>query len=114
MQQYQVYNEDQHDALSYLRIILYYNISKVGRENSDTLKQILNEITIQQGENIMTSLAHLWEQEGIQKGMQRGRAERDIEIAKKLLARGDSLADVMVVTGLSSEELNMMLSKQDS
>lgn len=53
-------------------------------------------------------------QQGREEGIQQGKAERDIEIAKKLLARGDSITDVTAVTGLSSEELNMILSKQDN
>lgn len=48
---------------------------------------------------------HHAEQLGIQKGIQKGITERNIEIAKNLLGMGMPLAQIVQITGLSQEEL---------
>lgn len=111
--------QDQNEALAYLKLILCYNAKKVNEENLSSLRALINEITTERDEEIMASLAEVWEREGmekgIQQGMQQGRKEAEekarlekLQIAKKLLARGDSLADVTELTGLSNPELKQL------
>lgn len=89
------------DALFYLRIILHYNINKIVEEQSSSLKQKLDQITQQKGEEIMASLATRWLQEGRYEGEQ----EKARVIAKKMLAKGVKLQDISELTGLGVQEI---------
>ena len=43
--------------------------------------------------------------EGIQEGIQRGASERNIEIARTMMADGESVSKIMHYTGLTREEV---------
>ena len=45
------------------------------------------------------------EQKGIQQGIQKGAAERNIEIARKLLKRNRPIDEIVEDTGLTREEI---------
>ena len=49
-------------------------------------------------------------EEGLEKGLERGRHEGQLELIRKMLSKGLPLEVVSDVTGLSSEELEAMLS----
>ena len=49
-------------------------------------------------------------EEGLEKGLERGRHEERLELIRKMLSKGLPLEVVSDVTGLSSEELEAMLS----
>ena len=49
-------------------------------------------------------------EEGIEKGLERGRHEERLELIRKMLSKGLPLEVVSDVTGLSSEELEALLS----
>ena len=42
---------------------------------------------------------------GIEQGIEQGKAERNIEIAKKLLAKNSSIEEIMELTELSEKEI---------
>ncbi|WP_342225870.1 RpnC/YadD family protein [Rickettsia endosymbiont of Urophora cardui] len=60
----------------------------------------------------MTSLAHHWEQQGVEKGiqqgMQLGKAEGRYEVAKNMLSNNYSIAEVSRITGLSIDAINKL------
>ena len=49
-------------------------------------------------------------EEGLEQGLERGRHEGQLELIRKMLSKGLPLEVVSDVTGLSSEELEAMLS----
>ena len=49
-------------------------------------------------------------EEGLEQGIERGRHERQLELIHKMLSKGLPLKVVSDVTGLSSEELEALLS----
>ncbi|MFS9003732.1 transposase [Streptococcus salivarius] len=49
-------------------------------------------------------------EEGLEKGLERGRHEERLELIRKMLSKGLPLEVVSDVTGLSSEELEALLS----
>ncbi|AGJ01620.1 transposase [Rickettsia prowazekii str. Breinl] len=69
----------------------------------------------------MTSLAHHWEQQGVEKGIQQGmqigeatgfqigKNEWKYEVAKNMYNVGSDIAFISKVTGLSIAELNTIL-----
>ena len=46
--------------------------------------------------------------EGIAEGMEKGREQRSLEIARKMLAKGMDAASVMEITGLSAEQMQQL------
>lgn len=47
-----------------------------------------SRLNTEQGEKLMTSLAHHREQQGVEKGMQLGKAKGKYEVAKNMLSAG--------------------------
>lgn len=97
------------DTLLYLRTILYYNINKITEEKSDSLKQVLDQLTEHKGEEVMASLAHKWERDGIEKGKQAGILEGMLEnsrvIARKMLKSNVPAQEIAKWTGLTTQEI---------
>ncbi len=109
-------------GIDYLELILTYTLIKIEKSDKIELEKILkSRLNNQQGEKLMTSLAHHWKEEGIQQGMQIGEArgvqigrnegkhERTIEVAKNMYNAGSDIPFISKVTGLSISELNNLL-----
>ncbi len=101
-------------GIDYLELILTYTLIKIEKSDKIELEKILkSRLNTEQGEKLMTSLAHHWEQQGvekgIQKGMQIGEAKRTMEVAKNMLSNNYSIPEVSRITGLSISELNNIL-----
>ncbi|MFV9890138.1 MAG: Rpn family recombination-promoting nuclease/putative transposase [Rickettsia conorii subsp. raoultii] len=120
-------------GIDYLELILTYTLIKIEKSDKIELEKILkSRLNNQQGEKLMTSLAHHWKEEGIQQGMQIGRnegmqigeargmqigeAKRTMEVAKNMLSNNYSIPEVSRITGLSISELNTinLTNKKDS
>ncbi|HJD66841.1 MAG TPA: Rpn family recombination-promoting nuclease/putative transposase [Rickettsia endosymbiont of Bembidion nr. Transversale] len=113
-------------GIDYLELILTYTLIKIEKSDKIELETILkSRLNNQQGEKLMTSLAHHWKEEGIQQGMQIGRnegmqigrnegmqigeAKRTMEVAKNMYNAGSDIPFISKVTGLSISELNNLL-----
>ncbi|WCR55954.1 Rpn family recombination-promoting nuclease/putative transposase [Rickettsia asembonensis] len=112
-------------GIDYLELILTYTLIKIEKSDKIELEKILkSRLNNQQGEKLMTSLAHHWEQQGVEKGMQIGRnegmqigeakgmqigeAKRTIEVAQNLLAQNININTISVATGLTVDEINKL------
>ncbi len=113
-------------GIDYLELILTYTLIKIEKSDKIELEKILkSRLNSEQGGKLMTSLAHHWEQQGVEKGMQIGEAkglqigrnegmqigrnEGKYEVAKNMLNAGSDIAFISKVTGLSISELNNFL-----
>ena len=105
-------------GIDYLELILTYTLIKIETSDKIELEKILkSRLNNQQGEKLMTSLAHHWKEEGVQQGMQIGEAkglqvgrnEGKYEVAKNMLANNYSIPEVSRITGLSISEINKLL-----
>ncbi|MCC8419225.1 MAG: Rpn family recombination-promoting nuclease/putative transposase [Rickettsia endosymbiont of Glossina mortisans submortisans] len=109
-------------GIDYLELILTYTLIKIEKSDKIELEKILkSRLNTEQGEKLMTSLAHHWEQQGLEKGMQIGEAkglqigrnegkyERTIEVVKNMYNAGSDIAFISKVTGLSISEINNLL-----
>jgi predicted transposase/invertase (TIGR01784 family) len=83
-------------ATEYLEVMLRYLATSVDSQNVDELKTNINKV-IKTGEEIMPTIAEKWVQEGIQKNK--------LEVAKKMLQKGLSNADIRDITGLSIKKI---------
>ncbi|EER20896.1 MULTISPECIES: RpnC/YadD family protein [spotted fever group] len=83
---------------------------KIEKSDKIELEKILkSRLNTEQGEKLMTSLAHHWKEEGVQQGMQIGEAKKTMEVAKNMLSNNYSIPEVSRITGLSISELNQLL-----
>lgn len=121
-------------GIDYLELILTYTLIKIEKSDKIELEKILkSRLNTEQGEKLMTSLAHHWKEEGVQQGMQQGmqigrnegmqigeakglsigrnegKHERTIEVAKNMYNAGSDISFISKVTGLSISELNKLL-----
>jgi predicted transposase/invertase (TIGR01784 family) len=104
--------------------VLWYNVINIPEQDQDELSQVLARITNKDTEVIMGSLAEKWlnqgieqgvqlgmqqgMQQGVQQGVQQGAHQKELEIATKLLIKGNSVSDVADITGLSFEEIQQV------
>ncbi|WP_339058492.1 Rpn family recombination-promoting nuclease/putative transposase [Candidatus Regiella endosymbiont of Tuberolachnus salignus] len=103
----------------YFKDVLRYFIEICGKANetgTDELDKALalwvQSVPEQAQEDVMTFAQQLekrGEERGKQQGMQQGRQERNVEIAKQLLASNVDRSVIKMSTGLSDEELDMLL-----
>ncbi|MFP3012223.1 MAG: Rpn family recombination-promoting nuclease/putative transposase [Rickettsia sp.] len=112
-------------GIDYLELILTYTLIKIEKSDKIELEKILkSRLNTEQGEKLMTSLAHHWEQQGVEKGIQQGmqigeakgmqigRNEERYKVAKNMYNAGSDVAFISKVTGLSIAELNKLLKPQ--
>ncbi|WP_342226358.1 Rpn family recombination-promoting nuclease/putative transposase [Rickettsia endosymbiont of Urophora cardui] len=104
-------------GIDYLELILTYTLIKIEKSDKIELEKILkSRLNTEQGEKLMTSLAHHWKEEGIQqgmqigeaKGMQIGEAKKTMEVANNMIAAGSDTDFIAKVTGLSIDEINKL------
>ncbi|KIJ88772.1 Rpn family recombination-promoting nuclease/putative transposase [Rickettsia asembonensis] len=116
-------------GIDYLELILTYTLIKIEKSDKIELEKILkSRLNNQQGEKLMTSLAHHWEQQGVEKGMQQGmqigrsegvqigrnegmqigRNEEKYEVAKNMYNAGSDTDFIAKVTGLTVDEINKL------
>lgn len=86
---------------------------------------LINTLNQEKGEDLMTSLAQAWKeegieigildgvkigkQEGIKLGKAEGKTEEKVEIAKAMLLDGDTVEKVAKITGLSIDEIQKLI-----
>jgi len=97
-------------GIDYLELILTYTLIKIEKSDKMELEKMLkSRLNTEQGEKLMTSLAHHWKDEGRDEGIQIGKNIGKIEIAKNMYNAGSDIAFISKVTGLSIQELNDLL-----
>lgn len=89
-------------------ISLVNYIIQVGESaDADAFLRELAQRVPQHGDKLMT-IAQQLEQKGIEKGMEKGRINEALKIARNLLQRGISHDVILEVTGLSERELKQL------
>lgn len=88
-----------HNNLHYL----YYFANII---NEQEFAEKLETVDFIKRENIMGVLARKIEQQGINKGIEKGRAEGKIEVAKAMLNADSDIQFITKVTGITKEEIN--------
>ncbi|MCZ6901304.1 MAG: transposase [Rickettsia endosymbiont of Ixodes persulcatus] len=64
-------------GIDYLELILTYTLIKIEKSDKMELEKMLkSRLNTEQGEKLMTSLAHHWKEEGIQQGIEKRYAAR--------------------------------------
>ncbi len=89
----------------YLEVLLRYLTSTIKKENIIELKQIIDRTFSNTGDNLMTTIAEKWLNDGIEQGIEQGVLKEKINFAKKLLLKGLSDKEILELTDLSMEQL---------
>ena len=99
---------DEKTKTEYLETLLRYLSSVSNTEQLDIIKSEVDQF-IEHGGEIMTTIAEKWIQEGIEKGIEKGK----IEDAKKMLQLGLNIEQIIEITGLSRDKIeNLMENKK--
>ena len=106
----------------YIEMILHYTLTSIDKNDKIELEKILiNTLNQEKGEDLMTSLAQAWKEEGIeigildgvkigkQEGIKLGKAEGKAELIQMMLNTGNSVDDIAKVTGLSVDEIQKLI-----
>jgi predicted transposase/invertase (TIGR01784 family) len=108
------------------KLILHYTLPSIDKDDKIELeKMLINTLNQEKGEELMTSLAQAWKeegieigildgvkigkQEGIKLGKVEGKTEEKVEIAKAMLLDGDTVEKVAKITGLSIDEIQKLI-----
>lgn len=99
---------DKQSALQYLETALRYVSSGGSHVSREDLLKALNEISDDEGDDIMATLAEQWIEEGVQKGMQQGMEQGTArllvrQISKRFQAKADSVNKIL--EGLKTEAI---------
>jgi predicted transposase/invertase (TIGR01784 family) len=105
----------------YIEILLYYTLDFIDQNDKMNLEEILiTTLNKEKGQEIMSSLAQHWKEEGIEKGIKKGieieksRSEATIiTIAKNLLKSGLSIDVIAESTGLSKSQIEDLKNHSD-
>lgn len=92
-------------GIDYIELILSYTLNKI-KENDkiEVEKMLKSHLNPNLGAKIMGSLAHHWEQQGIE----RGRRKEKIIIAKNLIKAGLKIDLIIASTRLKKEEIEKL------
>jgi len=104
------------------KLILHYTLPSIDKDDKIELeKMLINTLNQEKGEELMTSLAQAWKEEGIeigildgvkigkQEGIKLGKAEGKAELIQMMLNTGNSVDDIAKVTGLSVDEIQKLI-----
>jgi predicted transposase/invertase (TIGR01784 family) len=93
--------EDKTRGTEYLEILLRYLSSSAQHVSVEELRETVGEF-FEQGGDIMPTI--------VQQAKNEGREERDIEIAKKMIAKGMDVDTIVDITGISRKKLEKIAS----
>ena len=112
---------DKENGYIYIKWLLWYSDTKVSEDKQVELAQIIaKHLNKADQEGLMRTIADKYIDEGIAQGMQIGRNEgmqigrnegkyeRNIEVAKNLLAQNIDIKTISVATGLTVDEINKL------
>ena len=96
------------------RLILWYSDSKVSEKSKHLLEQlIVDNLPKQEANNIMRTIADSYIEEGFNKGiiqgLEKGKIEEKIEIAKNLLSQKIDIKTISAATGLSLDDIQKLI-----
>lgn len=96
----------------HIKSILWYVDSKLGEEKKTDLEQlIVDNLPTRDTDKVMRTIAQSYIDEGMQKGIEKGRLEGIQNTAIKMLQQKADLKFIAAVTGLSHEEILKLQSK---
>jgi predicted transposase/invertase (TIGR01784 family) len=91
-------------VIQFIETVLLYQIPKMSREEIERMLQVTD---VRETRVFQEALEEGLEK-GLEKGREEGREEAAIGFATRLLRRGDSVADVVEVTGLSAAKVRAL------
>jgi len=100
--------DDKSRGIEYLEILLRYLSNSTEYVKEEILKESVMAI-LDQGGELMPTLAQKWMQEGMQEGMENGKKENAREVAKRMLNDDFPIEKIIKYTGLTEKEVKELL-----
>mgnify|MGYP006318134987 CR=1 FL=1 len=72
-------------------------------------KILTTNLSKEKGEELVTSIAQAWENQGIEKGMQIGEARGEAKLIQMMIKNGSSIEEIARMTRLSITKINELL-----
>ena len=102
---------------SYIKMMVHYALTTMPEDDKMEFKKLIKD-SLEEGEEIMASVAqNLWSggyQDGHQQGHQQGRQDEKYEVAISLLSQGVSVEAIAIATKLPISELIVMHKRRGS
>lgn len=94
----------------HIEILLQYSLTRIEQDDKMTLSKLLTKTLNQErGENLMTSIAQNWFNDGEMKGIEKGKMEGKIETAKQMIKDNVPLDSISRYTNVSIKDLQKLL-----
>jgi predicted transposase/invertase (TIGR01784 family) len=88
----------------YLEVLIRYLFNSPGELNKDEIREQVTNI-LEEGGDIMQTIAQQLREEGIKKGIK----EEKLETAKRMLSNDFSVEQVITVTGLTEKQVKALM-----
>jgi len=99
---------DKTKVSEYLEVLLRYLFNSPGEFNKEELHEQVTSI-LEEGGDIMQTIAQKLREEGIKIGEEKGKKEEKHETAKRMLLNNFSVEQVISVTGLTEKEVKALM-----
>jgi predicted transposase/invertase (TIGR01784 family) len=98
----------------HIRNLLQYSLTFIDQNDKMELEKILTtNLSKEKGEELVTSIAQAWENQGMQKGIQigeaRGEARGEAKLIQMMIKNGSSIEEIARMTRLSITKINELL-----
>lgn len=99
--------EDKQTGLEYFETMMRYIFSAAKDLTKKDVEKIITRFktTYPEGSEVAMTLAEMWRDEGVQQGIEQGRQQAMYTTARRLLAKGMNIEEVVEITELSKEQV---------
>jgi predicted transposase/invertase (TIGR01784 family) len=94
---------DKNKIEEYLEVLVNYLANSSGELTEEELQEPVTRI-IEEGGDFMQTIAEKW----MEKGMEKGKIEKALEAAKKMILKGFDTNTIMEITGVNREEIEKL------
>jgi predicted transposase/invertase (TIGR01784 family) len=94
---------DKNDISEYLEVMVNYLVNSPGKLTEEELQEPVNRL-IEEGGADMQTIFEKW----VDKGVEKGKIEKALEVAKKMLLKGLDPNTIMDITGVNKEEIEKL------
>jgi predicted transposase/invertase (TIGR01784 family) len=96
---------DKNNISEYLEVLVNYLVNSPGKLTEEELQEPVNRL-IEQGGADMQTIFEKW----VEKGIEKGKIEKALEVAKNMLLKGLDPNTIMDMTGVNREQIEKLAS----
>ena len=101
--------KDKYSARDYLIALVNYLVSSPGNLTDNEINESISEV-FSQGGDIMATIAEKWIDQGVEKGIEKGKWD----VVKNMLRKGISIDFIEEITGFTADKIKQFKEKKQS